>query len=219
MKILNPPTEPIQTLQFVSDGLFVYWLFALKAHETVPHPVTGEKMKQHSVYLQPLEVKVRIVFNRYGTSKCPDYQGVRVSGLICTVVQHFRGLDLWGVIVLFIFHYISILQKSSDVPSPGTDPPVVAMEMDLVPHGERVYLHRTMVEVDKNSDVVKALMRSNPSYASSAIVSLLGQSKDDTCELVVVDHNLEKRGNFYQTFVLAIKFMLISISKKSIHKL
>ena len=58
------------------------------------------------------------------------------------------------------------------------------MEMDLVPHGERVYLQRTMVEVDKNSDVVKALMRSNPSYASSAIVSLLGQSKDDTCELL-----------------------------------
>ena len=68
VRVVDVPTESIQTLQFISDGLFVFWLYALKAHETIPHPVTGEKMKQHSVYLQPLEVKVRAVLKNKNNS-------------------------------------------------------------------------------------------------------------------------------------------------------
>ena len=47
--------------------------------------------------------------------------------------------------------------------------------------GERVLLQRGGLE-EKNSDVVKALVRANPSYASTAISSLLGGTKDDSCE-------------------------------------
>ena len=42
----------------MSDGMFLYWLYALKAQETVPHPVTGERIKQYPVYVQALEIKV-----------------------------------------------------------------------------------------------------------------------------------------------------------------
>ena len=55
-------------------------------------------------------------------------------------------------------------------------------ELKVIPSGERVLLQRTGLEGEKNSDVVKALVRANPSYASSAISSLLGGNKDDSCE-------------------------------------
>lgn len=42
----------------MSDGMFLYWLYALKTQETVPHPVTGERVKQYPVYVQALEIKV-----------------------------------------------------------------------------------------------------------------------------------------------------------------
>ena len=51
-----------------------------------------------------------------------------------------------------------------------------------MPTRERVLLQRTGLEGEKNSDMVKALVRANPSYASSAISSLLGGSKDDSCK-------------------------------------
>ena len=54
----------------------------------------------------------------------------------------------------------------------------------LSPVREPVMLQRAGHDREKNSDMVKALVRANPSYASSAISSLLGGSKDDTCELV-----------------------------------
>ena len=53
------PTEPVHSLQFMSDGMFIYWMYAQKSQETVPHPVTGEKIKQHPVYVHTLELKVR----------------------------------------------------------------------------------------------------------------------------------------------------------------
>ena len=55
-------------------------------------------------------------------------------------------------------------------------------EVRVVPTRERVLLQRTGLEGEKNSDMVKALVRANPSYASSAISSLLGGSKDDSCK-------------------------------------
>ena len=56
-------------------------------------------------------------------------------------------------------------------------------ELVLSTRGERVLLQKALaVESDKNSDVMKALVRANPSYASSTISSLLGGSRDDTCE-------------------------------------
>ena len=58
VKVVGGPTEPHQTLHIMSDGMFLYWLYALKLQETVPHPVTGEKVKQYPVFLQTLEVKV-----------------------------------------------------------------------------------------------------------------------------------------------------------------
>lgn len=58
VKLVNGPSEPLHNLQFMSDGIFIYWLYALKAQETVPHPVTGERVKQHPVYLHTLELKV-----------------------------------------------------------------------------------------------------------------------------------------------------------------
>ena len=55
-------------------------------------------------------------------------------------------------------------------------------EVSLELRGERVFLQRGGLEAERNSDMVKALVRANPSYASSAISSLLGGSKDDSCE-------------------------------------
>ena len=54
-------------------------------------------------------------------------------------------------------------------------------ELCVEVRGERVLLQRGGLE-EKSSDVVKALVRANPSYASTAISSLLGSSKDDSCE-------------------------------------
>ena len=48
--------------------------------------------------------------------------------------------------------------------------------------GNKVLIQRCVQESDKNSDVVKALVRASPSYSSSALTSLLGISKDDNCE-------------------------------------
>ena len=42
----------------MSDGRFLYWLYALRTPETVPHAVTGERVKQHLVYLQVLKIEV-----------------------------------------------------------------------------------------------------------------------------------------------------------------
>ncbi len=62
----------------------------------------------------------------------------------------------------------------------------------LHPAGDPVLLQRGVLDKEKNSEVVKALMRANPSYTSSATFSaLLGVSKDDTCEqkkYIVVVH-------------------------------
>ena len=58
MKLEGGPTEPLVTLHLMSDGMLLYWLYMLRTQETVSHAVTGEKVKQHSVYLQALEIKV-----------------------------------------------------------------------------------------------------------------------------------------------------------------
>ena len=63
--------------------------------------------------------------------------------------------------------------------------PSTASSQDCLLHpvGDPVLLQRGVLDKEKNSEVVKALMRANPSYASSATFSaLLGVSKDDTCE-------------------------------------
>ena len=44
----------------MSDGTYLYWLYLLKGAESVTHPMLGEKVKQHSVYLQVLGSKVRL---------------------------------------------------------------------------------------------------------------------------------------------------------------
>lgn len=51
-------------------------------------------------------------------------------------------------------------------------------------------IQRSGGEGDKNSDMVKALVRASPSYSSTAISSLLGISKDDTCEPYMVPHTM-----------------------------
>ena len=61
VKLVGGPSEPLQTLHLMSDGMFLYWLYALKAQETVPHPVTGESVKQYPIYLQTLEIKVNTI--------------------------------------------------------------------------------------------------------------------------------------------------------------
>lgn len=64
VRLEGGPSEPLRTLHFMSDGMFLYWLYALRAQETVPHPVTGERVKQHAVFLQTLEIKVGSVIDR-----------------------------------------------------------------------------------------------------------------------------------------------------------
>ena len=74
---------------------------------------------------------------------------------------------------------VFFLSLSSQTEGEGT-----SAELALCTCGERVLLQKALpVEVDKNSDVMKALVRANPSYATSTISSLLGGSRDDTCEL------------------------------------
>ena len=58
VKLEGGPSEPLRTVHLMSDGMFLYWLYALRTAETVPHAVTGEKIKQHLVYLQVLKIKV-----------------------------------------------------------------------------------------------------------------------------------------------------------------
>ena len=55
----SAPSEAVQTLQYLSDGMFVYWVYALRTQESAPHPITGDRVKQHLVYLQRLEMQVR----------------------------------------------------------------------------------------------------------------------------------------------------------------
>ena len=63
MKLRGAPTEQLQTLQFMSDGMYVYWVYVLRTQETVTHPVTGERVKEHPVYLHTLELKVKSCVN------------------------------------------------------------------------------------------------------------------------------------------------------------
>ena len=54
--------EPHTTLNLLSDGLRLYWLYALKAVEQTAHPILpDEKIKRHAVYLQTLLVEVIVV--------------------------------------------------------------------------------------------------------------------------------------------------------------
>lgn len=71
------PSDAIHTIRFMSDGLFVYWMYALKAQESLPHPITAEKIKQHSVYIQPLTIQVHIlcVIGQYHTRVEPPPYG------------------------------------------------------------------------------------------------------------------------------------------------
>ena len=48
--------------------------------------------------------------------------------------------------------------------------------------GRKVLIQHSSSDGDKG-DVVKVLVRASPSYSSSALSSLLGISKDDTCKL------------------------------------
>ena len=52
--------------------------------------------------------------------------------------------------------------------------------------GHKVLIQRSGTESDKNSDVVKVLVRASPSYSSTVLSSLLGIAKDDTCEFMGV---------------------------------
>jgi E3 ubiquitin-protein ligase HECTD4 len=110
--------EPPQTLYLMSDGLYVYWMYSLRAQDSITNPVTGEKIKQFPIYIHQLQVK---------STSSPD-----------SLILH-----------------------------PVRDP---------------VLLQRGSLDRDKNSDVAKALalVRGNPSYASTAFASMFGVSKDDT---------------------------------------
>lgn len=52
------PTDVLQTFQLLSDGKTVYWLYGLQGQDTVTHPVSGEKIKQHPIILQAIHVEV-----------------------------------------------------------------------------------------------------------------------------------------------------------------
>ena len=58
MALEGEPTDVLQTFHLLSDGKTVYWVYALQTQETVTHPVSGEKIKQHPVILQEIHVKV-----------------------------------------------------------------------------------------------------------------------------------------------------------------
>ena len=55
---MGAPSESVDTLQIASDGVFLYWVYVIRSSETVAHPVTGEKVKQHLVCVQPLHIQV-----------------------------------------------------------------------------------------------------------------------------------------------------------------
>lgn len=77
-------SEQLHTVQILSDGSFVYWLYALKSTETVPHPLNSEKLKQHPVYVQALRMEVCLrvhvhvclsrVLEKRGRSSCSSNQ-------------------------------------------------------------------------------------------------------------------------------------------------
>ena len=50
--------ESAQTLQLMSDGLYVYWLYYQRTQDSVTHPVSGEKVKQFPVFIHQLQVHV-----------------------------------------------------------------------------------------------------------------------------------------------------------------
>lgn len=51
-------SEPVDTLQVASDGVYLYWVYMTRSPETIVHPVTGEKVKQHHICVQPLQIQV-----------------------------------------------------------------------------------------------------------------------------------------------------------------
>ena len=60
VKLLEAPSEQHHTVQFTSDGMYIYWVYVLRQQETFTHPVSGERVKEHPVYLHTLELKVNI---------------------------------------------------------------------------------------------------------------------------------------------------------------
>ncbi len=58
VQMVEGVSEQLHTVQILSDGSFVYWLYALKSTETIPHPLSSEKLKQHPVYVQALKMEV-----------------------------------------------------------------------------------------------------------------------------------------------------------------
>lgn len=52
------PGEVLHTFQLLSDGKTLYWLYALQTQETIAHPVSGDKIKQHPLYLHSMHVEV-----------------------------------------------------------------------------------------------------------------------------------------------------------------
>ena len=55
------PVDVQQTFQLLSDGKDLFWLYSLQSQETVTHPVTGEKIKQHPLILHILHFKVQSI--------------------------------------------------------------------------------------------------------------------------------------------------------------
>lgn len=164
----------------MSDGLCVYWLYHLRSQEGLANPVTGDKIKQFPVFLQQLQVKVRSVCN-YNTFSMEvsvacihTYMSMKMNNLFKTLYT-FSTFSYFGFATNSSLSWCAVPQVSSDSSSGS---------LALQPTGEPVLLQRGTLERDKNSEVVKALVRANPSYASSAAAfsTLLGSSKDDTCE-------------------------------------
>ncbi len=129
------PSDVLQTFQLLSDGKTLYWLYAQQTPETVTHPVTGEKVKHHPLFLQALNFKVAMILLVYQSSSTESSSTV------------------------------SLCQGE-----------------DKLTLGQKVLIQRSYADGDKNSEMVKVLVRASPSYSSSALSSLLGISKDDTCK-------------------------------------
>jgi len=58
VKMMEQPAEVQHTVQFVSDGNYVYWLYVVKNQETVSGSGNSENVKQHPVYMETLALKV-----------------------------------------------------------------------------------------------------------------------------------------------------------------
>ncbi len=52
------PTDILQTFQFMSDGKDIFWLYGIQTQETLTNPISGDKIKQHPVYLHTIHIKV-----------------------------------------------------------------------------------------------------------------------------------------------------------------